>query len=107
MKLKRYTNILGLKAEILLGATIADGVYRDTMGQGVTITSGVDGKHSYASSHYLGYAVDLRTRYDDRSEQWSKGVKNHLVQELKSRLGADFDVVMHSTHIHLEYQPKR
>ena len=107
MKLKRGVSILGLRTEILFGATIADGVYRDTMGQGVTITSGVEGNHSYSSLHYIACAIDIRTRFDDRSEQWSSSVKKHLVQELKSRLGADFDVVMHSTHIHIEYQPKR
>ena len=90
-----------------MGVQVAESVYRDLMNQGVTITSGVEGQHKKTSLHYLGYAVDLRTRFDDRSDQWGEAVRKRIVSALRISLGDEFDIYLHSTHIHLEYQPKR
>lgn len=63
------------------------------------ITSGRDGVHSQTSLHYEGKALDLRTRDLDADEveryRW----------ELASKLGADYDIVVEGSHIHVEYDP--
>jgi len=63
------------------------------------ITSGREGTHSETSLHYEGKALDLRTRDLDADEveryRW----------ELASKLGADYDIVVEGSHIHVEYDP--
>lgn len=68
--------------------------------EGVTITSGRDGRHKVGSLHYTGNAVDLRTRY------WSETEKHAVSVELQAVLGLDYDVVVERDHIHVEYDPK-
>ena len=84
---------------------LIDSVYLEVAGRYATCTSCRDGKHK-GLPHYLGYAFDLRTRGDNDTEQWSDGVKNGISNRLSSRLPLDFDVVVESTHIHLEYDPR-
>lgn len=100
LKLKPGTRILGIKPETVLAIAVAQSVF-DSKGYDCTITSGVDGRHSRGSRHYSGYAFDLRTRHlpDTDAKQ-----RIHLL--LKQALGADFDVILEPTHIHVEYDPK-
>ena len=64
------------------------------------VTSARDGLHSPGSLHYCGHAVDLRTRDFKPGDVWE-------VAELMSQsLGDDYDVVVHDTHMHVEYDPK-
>lgn len=92
--------IRGLRPEILLAAVIADGVWRDVGLDLCVITSGVDGRHSPQSLHYAGAAIDLRTR--DLAPQQIEDI----ARTLRGRLGVDFDVVVESDHLHVEYQPR-
>lgn len=69
--------------------------------EGVTITSALDGLHSAGSLHYYGLAVDLRIHYFKPEEALA------VAADLRECLGHDFDVVLHSTHIHVEYDPVR
>ena len=62
----------------------------------MVVTSARDGKHREHSLHYVGQAVDLRTR--DFVDMW--------VQYLRQALGEDWDVVAEKDHIHCEYDPK-
>ena len=64
-----------------------------------TITSGTDGIHGPNSLHPGGNAIDLRT-YNLTSGQISA-----VAARLANRLGADYDVVIESDHIHVEYDP--
>lgn len=73
--------------------------------QPFVITSGDDGIHSTKSKHYTGDAWDLRARHLDRHQ------RERFAAELRTRLGQDFDVVVHDEkpnreHIHVEYDPK-
>jgi len=68
-------------------------------GQELVITCAMDGMHSAGSLHYYGQAVDLRSRYFTDSQ------KDSVVNQLNSTLGINYDVIVHSTHIHVEYQP--
>jgi hypothetical protein len=60
------------------------------------ITSTWEGTHSSSSWHYFCRALDFRL---------PKNVDG-MIDVLKNRLGKDYDVVLESTHIHIEYDPK-
>lgn len=70
-------------------------------GYEATITSGRDGKHKENSLHYSGCAGDVRTRDLPRLFGPEK-----FAQEIRKRLPSGFDVIIHKTHIHVEYDPK-
>ena len=78
-----------------------------TYGKRFTVTAMADGKHMAGSKHYTGDAFDVRTRDEGPDfQQWPDNVKRHLRNALKNTLGADYDVVIEPTHIHVEYDPK-
>lgn len=90
----------GIKPEASHIIVIAHRVFVRFLGEDVmTVTSITDGTHSPNSLHYGGLAVDIRTR-DLSNEQ-----KSTLVAEMKKALGTDYDVVLESTHLHVEYDP--
>jgi len=65
-----------------------------------TITCGNEGKHMKGSLHPAGLALDFRTR-----ELPSYAVKK-IVKEIDAELGDYYDVVLESTHLHVEYDRK-
>jgi len=79
--------------------TIACLVYSKYKAQCV-ITSGSDGKHGPNSLHYSGNALDLRTNMLNPQE------KDLVHRDLVVWLGGQFDVVLESDHIHVEFDPK-
>jgi len=102
MEIKDGVILKGVTHHIIKAIVEADVIWkvygRD---EGVTVTSGLDGTHSENSLHYDGNAVDFRTRYFDEE------TKQAVFAELKEVLGdKDYDFVYHSTHIHVEYDPK-
>ena len=99
LHIKHGVRIQGLTPETVLALQVIEGAFRDA-GYNCVLTSGVDGKHSSGSLHYVGCAVDLRTR--DIPEQ----KREPLRQEIARRLGPDFDVVLEKDHLHIEHQPK-
>ncbi len=103
MRLKDDTvRAAGLHHRLIEALFIADSVWRDH-GQELVITSLSEptARHSRTSLHYAGAAADLRTRY------FTAGEKSVACDELRARLGDDYDVVEEPTHGHLEWQPKR
>jgi hypothetical protein len=85
-------------------------------GDELIVTSGSEdtAKHSYASLHYAtpAQAADVRiwerAQVPESNAQW-ESIRELATDFLKSQeLPADWiDVVLESTHIHIEYQPKR
>jgi len=101
MRLKDNTvKLHGIRPELLFALQVAAEVYK-VYGQELVITSITDGKHSLTSLHYAGCAVDLRTHY------FTDSIRKKVRDEIKERLGIDFDVVLESNHLHIEYQPRR
>lgn len=70
------------------------------------ITSVNDGAHRQGSYHYLGRAVDLRTK-----NLPSSAAKRNARDLLAGRLGAGYDVILEdlggsNEHAHVEWDPK-
>jgi len=60
------------------------------------ITSTYEGSHSEGSLHYANLGVDIR-----------RGKHGQEVRdELRDKLGMDYDVILEADHIHIEYDPK-
>jgi len=99
LTIKEGVGILGLRPELLLAGMVVHSVYLH-YGYDCVITEITGGKHMAHSLHYKGLAIDIRTR----------NIKeNHLgdiVQTLKAALGESYDVVLESTHLHVEFDPK-
>ncbi len=99
MRIKEGVKINGMRQETTLALVIASQVYADVAGAELVVTEITGGKHGTASLHYVGLAADLRTGN-------IAGKEAAVVAELKKRLGENYDVVLESTHIHIEFQPK-
>ena len=100
MNLKAGVKVQGLRPETLLGVMVASNTYHNHDSE-LIITSGVDGKHSHTSLHYAGCAFDCRIRH------LPEGKAKEIADEIRSRLTEDYDVILETTHIHIEYQPRR
>lgn len=98
--LKPGVRITGMRPEILLAAVAAVEVYREA-GHDLTITACLDGKHTTGSLHYAGAAINIRTR-----DLAPADVQTVLAQ-IKACVGNDFDVLLETDHIHIEFQPKQ
>ena len=97
MKIKNSTQIAGIKPEMIIALMVATRVWSN-FGQVLTITSIMDGKHCTTSRHYQGMACDLRTRYFTMAE------KKGAINQLREDLGPEYNVVWHTSHIHIEYR---
>ena len=53
--------------------------------------------HSPRSLHPYGKALDFRTRY------FTEDIKQKVGNDLRASLGVDYDVILHSSHIHVEF----
>jgi len=98
--LKQGVSINGVKPEIVFAIDVVSGIYESFAAE-LVITSINDSKHGYGSLHYIGYAFDCRIRNVE------EGQIQHLVPEIKQKLGNDFDVLLEKDHIHIEFQPKK
>jgi len=97
MQVKDETvNVWGLELCMQKALRLADEIW-DDYGQELVITSARDGMHSAGSLHYYGRAIDCRTKY------FSEEDKKRVFEELQADLGADYDVIWHTSHIHIEY----
>jgi len=100
MKIKPGVRVFGLRPEMVLALVICESIYRKH-GVEVVITAGIEGKHKRGSFHYAGAAADIRIWNLPETVQ-PVSVRN----EIADALGPDFDVVLESDHIHVEFDPK-
>jgi hypothetical protein len=90
----------GVSDEMMHAAAIIDNAMQRYLGAEAVITSGKDGVHSRTSLHYSGNALDFRTR--DMKPTMRKLMRDIIAE----KLGKDYDVVLESDHLHVEYQPE-
>lgn len=101
MKIKPGVRVLGVRPEIVMGLLVMQGVYaRLGALESFVVTSIIEGEHSSGSLHYMGCGADLRRPPSDP-------LAKQIVAEAKAALGDDFDIVLESDHIHMEFQPKK
>jgi len=99
MIIKNGVNVVGLQKEIIIALPTIDNVVSSEVSY-LVITSALEGQHGKGSLHPLGYAIDIRLPYKDES------LNVKIVNALKIRLGKDYDVVLETNHIHIEFDPK-
>lgn len=97
---KTGVKLIGVHPQTFFAIYVADQVYQSVTNKEVTVTSCNDSNHSRTSLHYAGYAVDLRIKDVD------KALWETLRTEIAKRLTDEYDVILESNHIHIEYQPK-
>ena len=95
----RGAKVNGIQPEMVLAFLIASSLYDNYVVKCV-MTEATGGKHSEGSLHYVGLAIDLRTR--DMTEKMAEVI----VKKVKEALGDQYDVVLEKDHIHIEFQPK-
>lgn len=114
MKLKDQTVEMRITEPLFLGYLFAlDEAYRQYDTE-LTITSGSEltTKHSRTSLHYAGRAVDTRTWTIERFDLDAEAQHRIAVNIKNIYLGAlglpddTIDIVLESTHMHHEWQPK-
>ncbi len=98
--IKLGCDLRGLTPPMAIAYTIACHIYWERCQVRCVITSASDGTHGPNSLHYKGKALDLRTNNIPRHALPA------LHADLKTALGAQFDVVLEDDHIHLEHDPK-
>lgn len=101
--IKPGAKILGIKPEILLGLKIVEKVF-SSLGYDVILTEATGGMHMHESLHYVGLAVDLRSKHMLNID------KTTVIAKISSEL-EDFDFIIENEgtereHFHLEFQPK-
>ena len=99
MKIKEGAILSGISKVMMPVLILAEKEWRK-YGKELVITSGLDGTHSAGSLHYYGQAVDCRTRYFDKT------VRAKIAKSLAIKLGPAYNIVRHSTHMHIEYDPQ-
>jgi len=102
IRFKRGVSLNGVQPELAAIFPIIAGAYQ-SIGKDAIITSLRDGRHSRGSLHYVGYAVDLRTKHLTTREVRT------VFEQLRRALTTEFDVLCEPTppHLHIEFQPKR
>lgn len=97
MKVAKGVKLSGLKIEMRIVLKIVENIFIKYVGRKSFITHTNDGIHSPRSLHPYGYAIDYRIRF-------LKGEKKkELYERIKDSLPAGFDVILHKTHIHVEW----
>ena len=96
---KNGAEVNGIRTEALLALIIANDVLT-SFGYDCVLTEATGGKHSSGSLHYIGNAIDLRTRHIPPIKQ------DEIKIKLKEALGDQYDVVLERDHFHIEFQPK-
>lgn len=100
VRIKTGVKVNGIQSEMILGTIVASKVY-EKYGYDFIITEVTGGKHGRGSLHYVGLAMDIRTRHI--SSEAEIGI---IANEIRESLGKQYDVVVEKTHIHIEFQPK-
>lgn len=94
--LKEGVRLLGIRPELVMAVFIVERIY-DEAGWTLIVTSVVDGQHMRNSLHYVGAAFDFNPPQRDVA---------HFRALIANALGSDYDVVIESDHMHIEWQPE-
>lgn len=93
-------NMSGLVPQMTVAILVMNYLYSEIDAECI-ITSANDASHSRTSLHYAGCALDFRIKHIKREQA------QDIVIKANEALKQDYDVILESNHIHLEYQPKK
>lgn len=99
LRLKKGVSISGMRPDMVLAIIVVEGILASG-GYETVITSALDSKHGTGSLHYVGLALDFRTRHIEDD------LLPVITDEFKQALGKNYDVVLEHNHWHIEFQPK-
>lgn len=101
IRIKPGVSITSITPEMSIGLQIIASVFQER-NYNTTITSGSEQEapHMKKSKHWTGDALDIRTRNVPKYD------RSDLAKTIKTALGEEFDVILHNTHLHVEYDPK-
>ena len=98
-----------IKPQTVLAILVASSIY-EHHNQDCEIYSVVDGVHGPNSKHPEGFAFDIRIKHLDGNDKDISAedmrIARMIAAELREALGPQYDVVVESNHIHVEYDPK-
>jgi len=100
MRLKESVKLQGIRPELLICIMVVESIYNNYDVE-LVITSVMDGQHKRSSAHNTGRGVDVRTRNIPNDD-----IKQKIINDIRASLTDEFDLVIHSTHFHLEFDPK-
>lgn len=103
ISIKPNVNLRGLSPQMALAVPIIASVYEKHGAKQLRITGGcehVKGRTAH-SRHYSGEALDFGIIFLPKTLN-----KRSLVQSLARCLGPQYDIVLKSNHIHIEFDPK-
>lgn len=99
VKLKAGCRVRGMSPEICFALMVAQAVYAELGSAEFVVTECTGGVHRDGSLHNTGEAVDIRSRTFTHEE------KQEAVRLIQHRLRDQYDVVLETTHIHIEHDP--
>ena len=110
LKFKEGVKIEGLQPQMLVALDVATEEY-DKFSRDCVVTGALKekknnppkGNHGDFSHHYKGLAVDLRIRHLPDPN----GNPGMIKRKLQHRLGEEYQIILESTHIHVEFDPRQ
>lgn len=105
IRIKAGVDLAGLCPEMVVVLIDLERLFHE-LGLDCWITSARDGKHGRGSLHYVGLALDFRTKTIEEPV-----AKKTLLAQLRVALGRQYDVLLEAAgrrneHGHVEFQPK-
>jgi hypothetical protein len=103
LSVKDGVKVGGIQPETILALIVVQSLFHEMRIPCVLTSAEDSSEHMPSSYHYKGLAVDIRlpSKYLD-----TPGIDDVIVNSIHNSLGKEYDVVLESTHIHIEYDPK-
>lgn len=100
IRLKSNVRLSDFSSQALLAVMVSWSIYAQSGAEEFVLTSVNDSVHGKNSLHGSGDAFDCRI--------WvlEEDVRQTVADEIGRSLGEDFDVILESDHIHIEYDPE-
>jgi len=99
--MSKAASLCGVKPEILAARPVVFSTAERLGCEWLVIHCIRDGQHANGSRHYFGLAED----YDPIG--WNAAQILGLRDEIAANISEEYDIVAHSTHLHVEYDPKK
>ena len=100
LSIKPGVDVAGISNEMVLATQICHSIYAEYQIPCVLTEAKSRGGHKRGSLHYVGQAVDIRTRNVPVEK------RPDITVALQEALGEQYDVILEKDHIHVEFQPK-